>query len=60
LLREKTEEAKTAARVGGEYEKGQHFAYYEVLSLICQQAKVFGLGLESIGMGGFDPDRDIL
>ncbi len=60
LLREKAAEAKEEAAVGGDYNKGRHFAYYEVLSLVYQQAQVFGIDLESIGMGGFDPEQDIL
>jgi hypothetical protein len=35
---EKAEEAKDEAKDGGDYEKGKHFGYYEVLSLIQQQA----------------------
>lgn len=60
LFREKAAEAKGEAKVGGDYEKGRNFAYYEVLSLIFQQAEVFGVDLESIGMSGFDPDKDVL
>lgn len=60
LLREKAAEAKDEARIGSDYEKGRHFAYYEVLSLIQQQSQAFGIKMEDIGMAGFDPDKDIL
>jgi hypothetical protein len=60
LLREKAVEAKNEANTGSDYEKGRHFAYYEVLSLIQQQAQAFGIGMENIGMKEFDPDRDVL
>ena len=43
-----------------EFEKGRLFAYYEVLSLIQQQAKAFGIDMAKINMENFDADRDIL
>lgn len=45
---------------GGEFERGQAFAYYRVLSLMQQQAGTFGLQLNEIGLDGLDPDRDLL
>ena len=60
LLREKAIEAKIAANTGGDYENGRHFAYYEVLSLIQQQAQAFGIEIVNIGMSEFDPEKDVL
>jgi hypothetical protein len=45
---------------GGEFERGQAFAYDRVLSLMEQQAEAFGLPLDEIGLDGLDPDRDLL
>jgi hypothetical protein len=43
-----------------EFNAGQAFAYYRVISLMHQQAVGFGLPLEAISMGGIDPDRDLM
>ncbi len=59
LLKEKNDESKNAAKQD-DYEMGKHMAYYDVLSLIYQQAIGFGIDLEDIGMANYDPDRDSL
>jgi hypothetical protein len=38
---------------------GRLAAYREVLSLMINQAEVFQINLEDVGLGGFDPDRDL-
>jgi hypothetical protein len=43
-----------------QFENGKHFAFYEVLSLIEQQAVAFGYEKEDVGMKDLDLDRDIL
>ena len=35
-------------------------AYYEVISLMQDQARTFHLQLTDLGFEGFDPERDIL
>lgn len=60
LLREKASEVKSGCATGNDYEKGRLFAYYEVLSLIHQQAQAFGIDLNKIGMTNFNPDQDVL
>ncbi len=35
-------------------------AYYEVLSLARDQALAFDIPLVSLGLEGFDPERDLL
>jgi hypothetical protein len=35
-------------------------AYYEVLSLMQQQAVAFDLPLQDLALDGLDPDRDLL
>ena len=39
---------------------GRATAYYEVLSLIKQQAQAFGIALEDIALAGFDPEDELL
>lgn len=60
-LLEKSEEAKAAATLSGsDYDKGRHFALYEVISLLTQQADAFGIDRATIGLGAVDPERDLL
>lgn len=39
---------------------GKNMAYYNVISLMLQQASLFGLTAEEIGLSGIDPDKDLL
>ena len=60
-LVQKARDAKCEALEGSDYEKGRHFALYEVVSLLSQQATVFGVcTLDRIGLGGLDVDRELL
>jgi hypothetical protein len=63
-LREAALEAKNrAAKASAEtkdFEAGRAFAYYEVLSLMQQQAEVFELPLAKLALDGLDADRDLL
>lgn len=43
-----------------QFQHGRRMAYYEVLSLMQQQAVVFNLPLGDLSMDGFDADRDLL
>ena len=43
-----------------EFLDGKLFAYYEVLSLIVNQARTFQVDPALIGLGGFDPDKELL
>ncbi len=49
-----------AAGSSSDYEKGRHFAFYEVISLLVQQADAFGVDRETLGLGHIDPERDLL
>lgn len=64
VSRELVDKAKTAkaeaARSGSEYDKGRHFALYEVISLLIQQADAFGVERKAIGLAEVDPERDLL
>ena len=63
-LRESAETAKRAADVAtGDdqaFARGRSMAYYEVISLMHQQATVFGLPLTELGLEGIDPERDLI
>jgi hypothetical protein len=62
LLREAAFQAKgtATARPADDFQGGRAFAYYEVLSLMQQQAEVFDLPLAKLALEGFDADRDLL
>lgn len=60
-LLEKAKAAKAdAAQSGSDYDKGRHFALYEVMSLLVQQADAFGIDRTAIGLERVDPERDLL
>ena len=57
------QEQRERQRAGGSrdaFELGRATAYYEVASLMAQQATAFGLEPAALAFGGFDPDRDLL
>jgi hypothetical protein len=64
VSRELVEKAKAAKgdaeRSGSDYDKGRHFALYEAVSLIAEQARAFGVDLADIGLEGVDAERDLL
>jgi hypothetical protein len=61
LLIEKAREARLSARNGSGYESGVAFALYECVSLLHQQAQVFGISPEHLGFpADFDPERELL
>jgi hypothetical protein len=39
---------------------GRLMAYHEVISLMQQQARAFGLPLENLNLNDIDPERDLL
>jgi hypothetical protein len=60
-LIEKAMAAKVdAARSNSDYDKARHFALYEVVSLLVQQADAFGIDRAAIGLAGVDAERDLL
>jgi hypothetical protein len=64
LLKEQAFEAKREAKLATDpdkaFQKGKLLAYHEIVSLMQQQAKVFGLPLHSIGLEDIDPETDLL
>lgn len=57
-IKGKANEAKNSDN--NEYDLGYKMALYEVISLMVQQAEVFDINLEDIGLEGVDPERDYL
>ena len=43
-----------------DFNKGQLFAYYNIISTLQQQAKAFGIDLKSIHLHDINPDEDFL
>lgn len=65
LLKEKALEAKAIKdrTVNGDitdYDLGYLMAFHESLSLMQQQAEVFDIELDDIGLGNIDPELDLL
>ncbi len=61
MIVEKAKEAKQRRdSSNADYDIGRLMAYHEVVSLIQQQAEVFGLSQDEIGMPQINPDVDLL
>ena len=65
LIREAAVEGKRQMEsrqmiVDRSYEMGRQMAYHEIVAVMREQAKRFGLSLVDIGLDGLDPMRDIL
>jgi len=61
LIIEKSRQAKEARdESNGDFEIGQLMAFHDVVTLIQQQAEVFGIPPEAIGLSGVNPDIDLL
>ena len=63
-LRESAEaarrEAHTAVGKDQLFARSRSMAYFEVISLMHQQAIAFGLSLAEVGLQGIDPERDLV
>ena len=42
------------------FQEGRLSAYYEIITLMQQQAKGFGIDLEDINLEGVHPDKDLV
>lgn len=65
LLKKDALEARAKAQASrgtgdNDYDSGRAFAYYEVISLMQQQAAAFQLPLEALSLADIDADRDLL
>lgn len=61
LVKELAQAARARARdTGDAFDSGRAMGLYEVVSLMTQQADVFEMSRESIGLSDIDPDRDLL
>src|SRR5215469_8932664 len=64
LIKEQAREAKAQkdSSTGGssqDYNSGYLMAWYEVVSLMQQQAEAFGIPFESLDLQDIDPDKDL-
>jgi hypothetical protein len=63
-IREAAEAAKREAGVAKDddrlFQRGRLMAYYEVVSLMQQQALAFDLPLGDLALDGLDPDHDLI
>jgi hypothetical protein len=64
LIKEKALEAKKESRSSPEGERafalGRLMAFHEVISLMQQQARAFGITLEELGLDDIQPEKDLL
>jgi hypothetical protein len=64
LIKEKALEAKKESRSSPEDERafalGRLMAFHEVISLMQQQARAFGITLEELGLDDIQPEKDLL
>ena len=65
LIKEKAREAKikeeaSDGNTDNGFELGRLMAYHEVVSLMQQQAEIFDIPLEEIGLADINPERDLL
>ncbi len=64
LLKEKALEAKEESRSVPEDERafalGRLMAFHEVISLMQQQARAFGIPLKELGLDDIQPEEDLL
>jgi hypothetical protein len=43
-----------------DYAIGRLMGYHEVVSLMLQQARAFGIDADDLGLVGLDPERDLI
>jgi hypothetical protein len=61
LIREKALEAKNENdENGSDFQSGIRMAFYDVVSLMRDQAFVFEIPLDELGLAGLNPDVDLL
>ena len=65
LLKQEALDAKTHAsgeigKTGHQFALGRLTAYYEVLSLMKQQADAFGIDARQLSLQGFDAEQELL
>ncbi len=65
LLKEKAKSAKIEKELSHDideinYNLGYLMAFHDVLSLMKQQAEVFGINAKIIGLADIDPDKELL
>lgn len=59
-LRAKIQASEEVGKSDHQFALGRLMAYYEVVSLMLQQAEAFGIAASDICLQDFDPDRELL
>jgi hypothetical protein len=61
-LRQRAREAAQAARLADatDADRARAFALFEAVGLLLREAEAAGLDPASVGLGGFNPDLDLL
>ncbi|UOQ90631.1 hypothetical protein MUN74_06895 [Agromyces endophyticus] len=52
--------ARTAEETDRQFALGRLSAFYEIISLMQQQAEAFNLELVAVGLEDIDPDRELI
>lgn len=60
LLARAKDAKSNAISSDSEYDRGRQFAFYEVISLLAQQADSFGIDRACIGLDSVDAEVDLL
>jgi hypothetical protein len=62
LVKEGALKAVASSQASGmdQFEAGRAIAWYEVVSLVLQQAAAFGMSPSQVGLSEFDAERDLL
>lgn len=60
LLKERAREAKQSVSSTDAFSQGRSMAFYEVISLMQQQADAFQLDYELLGLKDIDAEHDLL
>ena len=55
----KEQKASSEGSSSQDYDSGYLIAWYEVVSLMQQQAEAFGIPFESLDLHDIDPDKDL-
>jgi hypothetical protein len=61
ILREEAIKIKKESKdTSDDFVKGKLMAYYEIISLLKQQAKAFGIDLSDLNLSNFDEYKELL
>lgn len=60
LVEQALETKREQSSSNSDFDNGKLMAYYEVITLLQQQAVAFGVPLSDIGLDKISPDNDLL